>query len=202
MKRPNKRNKYLKSRSDKNRQRFVKQRNVCLSILRKTNRNYHSNLNTKNVVNNWQIWKTVRPVLSNKLLNSKKVTLVDNEKTNDKEIPKASKDFFKTACLHIFLICRWSGTNFNISVFFITVPTLILKDVHTINHFINNQQKKLNKLSSIERKLRQYFSHTSTIFKNSIFWSINCFRFANVMKKTRIINIFNSDNSNIAYINT
>ena len=40
--------------------------------------------------------KTVKPMLSNKFVNSEKITLIDNEKiiTNDKEIAKVLHDFF------------------------------------------------------------------------------------------------------------
>ena len=95
MKRSNLRNKYLKSRNEENRQRFVKERNLCVSLLRKTKRSYYSNLNEKNV-DNRKFWKTVKPMLSNKLINSEKITLVDNEKiiTNNKEIVKILSDFF------------------------------------------------------------------------------------------------------------
>ena len=47
MKRSNLRNKYLKSRSEEDRQRFRKQRNLCVSLLTKTKRSYYSNLNEK-----------------------------------------------------------------------------------------------------------------------------------------------------------
>ena len=95
MKRSNLRNKYLKSRSEENRQRFRKQRNLCVFLLRKTKRSYYLNLNEKNVIHNRKVWKTVKPMLSNKFVNNEKITLVDNEKiiTNDKEIAKVLNDF-------------------------------------------------------------------------------------------------------------
>ena len=96
MKRSNLRNKYLKSRSEEDRQRFRKQRNLCVSLLRKTKRSYYSNLNEKNVIDNRKFWKTVKPILSNKFVNNENITLVDNKKiiTNDKEIAKVLNDFF------------------------------------------------------------------------------------------------------------
>ena len=36
-----------------------------------------------------------------------------------------------------------------------------------------------------------------TTIKHKIFWQINCFRLANILNDATIINIFNSDNSNI-----
>ena len=52
-------------------------------------------------------------------------------------------------------------------------------DAYTINHFIYTKEKKFKKILT---KLD--------------------FRFANFMNNTTITNIFNSDNSNIDYINT
>ena len=47
-------------------------------------------------MDNRKFWKTVKPMLSNKSVNSEQITLVDNEKviTNDKEIAKVLNDFF------------------------------------------------------------------------------------------------------------
>ena len=42
MKRSNLRNKHLKRRSEKDKQRFRKQRNICVSLLRKTKKSYYS----------------------------------------------------------------------------------------------------------------------------------------------------------------
>ena len=96
MKRSNLRNKYLKSRNEEDRQRFVKQRNLCVSLLRKTKRSYYSNLNEKNVIDNRKFWKTVKPMFSNKFVNSEKIALVDDDKiiTNNKEIAKVLNNFF------------------------------------------------------------------------------------------------------------
>ena len=57
MKRSNLRKKYLKSRSEEDRQRFRKQRNLCISLLRKAKRSSYSNLNEKNVIDNQKSWK-------------------------------------------------------------------------------------------------------------------------------------------------
>ena len=95
MKRSNLRNKYLKNRSEEDRQRFRKQRNLCVSLLRKTIRSYYSNINEKNIIDNRNVWKTVKSMLSNKFVTSEKIALVDNDKiiTNDKKIAKVLIDF-------------------------------------------------------------------------------------------------------------
>ena len=41
------RNKFLKNRSNENKTNYVKQRNHCVSLLRKTKREYYSNLDEK-----------------------------------------------------------------------------------------------------------------------------------------------------------
>ena len=89
MKRSNLRNKYLKSTSEEGRQRFVKQRNLCVSLLRKTKRSYYSNLKEKMS----SIIK--KKTTTNKCVNSEKITLADNEKiiTNIKEIAKVLNVF-------------------------------------------------------------------------------------------------------------
>ena len=52
MKRTELRNKFLKHKTDKSRQAFVKQRNYGVSLIRKSKRNYYSNLNVKDITDN------------------------------------------------------------------------------------------------------------------------------------------------------
>ena len=41
---------YLKKRSEQNRLSYVKRRNCCVSLLRKTKKYYYANLNVKDIV--------------------------------------------------------------------------------------------------------------------------------------------------------
>ena len=43
---------------------YKKQRNCCLSLLRKVEREYFANLNEKNITDNRNFWRTVKPSLS------------------------------------------------------------------------------------------------------------------------------------------
>ena len=52
MRRSNLRTKYLNSRGEKDMQRFRKQINLCVFLLRKAKRSYYSNLIEKNVIVN------------------------------------------------------------------------------------------------------------------------------------------------------
>ena len=85
MKRSRLRNIYLKNRSDNNKREYNKQRNYCVSLLRKTKTNYYANLNEKDLTDNKQFWRTVKPLLSDKIKSSEKITLVEQRETLDTE---------------------------------------------------------------------------------------------------------------------
>ena len=55
-----------------------KQRNYCLSLLRKTKKAYFEKLNIKEIGDNKTFWKTVRPYFSDKDNKSSNITLVGN----------------------------------------------------------------------------------------------------------------------------
>ena len=58
MKRTRFRNQVLKNRTDENKSSYTKERNYCVSLLRKTKTQYYSNLHEKNVTDNKAFWKT------------------------------------------------------------------------------------------------------------------------------------------------
>ena len=62
------RSKFLKERTNESKIVFNKQRNFCMSLLRKTKRDYFANLGTKIMKDNRKFWKTVNPLFSDFLL--------------------------------------------------------------------------------------------------------------------------------------
>ena len=46
------RNKYLRNRNEDNRALYVKQRNYCVSLLRKSRKKYYENLDERNLMDN------------------------------------------------------------------------------------------------------------------------------------------------------
>ena len=66
------RNKFLKNRTESNRVSYNKQRNFCVSLLRKTKKDYYGNLNKKDVVDNENFWKSVKPLSSDNVKSSEK----------------------------------------------------------------------------------------------------------------------------------
>ena len=73
------RNKFLKDRREENKKKYSKQRNHCVSLLRKPKSDYFGNLNEKNINDNKTIWKTIKPFLSDKVRSTNKMTLIDEE---------------------------------------------------------------------------------------------------------------------------
>ena len=52
IKRPKLCNKFLKERTDESKKRYNSQRNYCISLLKKTKKDYYNSLNEKNVSDN------------------------------------------------------------------------------------------------------------------------------------------------------
>ena len=60
------RNKFLKSRSNKDREAYKKKRNLCVVLLRENKKDYFETLDIKSVTDNKVFWKAMAPLLSNK----------------------------------------------------------------------------------------------------------------------------------------
>ena len=61
MQRSNLRNIFLKSRTEENRNDYTKQRNLCVTLLRKSKREFYGNLNEKKIYDNKKYWGVVKP---------------------------------------------------------------------------------------------------------------------------------------------
>ena len=73
------RNKFLKQKTTETRSGYNKQRNICVSILRKAKRSYFENLDIKNLSDNRKFWGTVKPLFSNKVRSNDYTTLNEND---------------------------------------------------------------------------------------------------------------------------
>ena len=80
------RNKFFKEKTIENRKNYNKQQYYCVELLRKVKKKYYDSLDEKHVTDNKTFWKTVKLFLSDKTVNSPKITLVEkNEIINNKE---------------------------------------------------------------------------------------------------------------------
>ena len=57
---------FLKIRTGENKMRYTKRRNKYLSLLRSAKKKHYGNLDEKKVKNSKQLWKTIKPLISDK----------------------------------------------------------------------------------------------------------------------------------------
>ena len=90
------RNKFLKNPNDQNKLLYNKQRNYCVSLLRKEKKEFFARLNEKDIIDNRKFWHPVKPFLSDKVKSREAIILVDNEniKSNENEMANTFNDFF------------------------------------------------------------------------------------------------------------
>ena len=90
--------KYIKSPSADNNLAYKTQRNYCTKLLRKRKCEYYSNLETKLITDNKTFWNTVKPLFSNKMNTSHKITLINENKiiSKNSEIAEIFNEYFST----------------------------------------------------------------------------------------------------------
>ena len=71
-------NKYLRNRNEDNRALYVKQRNYCVPLLRKSKKKYYENLDERNLMDNKLFWKTIKPSFSDKIVTRDKIHFTEN----------------------------------------------------------------------------------------------------------------------------
>ena len=88
---------FLKSRSKSDKKAYNKQRNKCVSLLRKTKKAYYSNLNVKDIADNKKFCKAVESFFSDKSNNFENISLIENDNllTDDFEIAETFNKFFQ-----------------------------------------------------------------------------------------------------------
>ena len=87
-------NNFNKNINHENWCKYKTQRNYCVNLLRKSKKQYFSNINVSDVTDNKSFWKSVKLYFSNKGSNSNKIALVENDITNDRVISKTMNKFF------------------------------------------------------------------------------------------------------------
>ena len=85
MRRTRLRSEFFKDKTEENRRNYNKQQNYCVALLRKANKGYYGSLKEKHVTDNKTFWKTIKPLISAKTVNSPKITLVEMDETKKNE---------------------------------------------------------------------------------------------------------------------
>ena len=72
-----------------------RQRYYCVSLTRKSKRDYYNSLDNRNVTDNKLFWKTVKPFFSDKGPIRQKITFIEKDETlgNNKEISEIFNNF-------------------------------------------------------------------------------------------------------------
>ena len=98
MQRTKLRNNFLKDPSAANKFSYNKQRNWCVSLLRKEKKKYFANLNEEDITDNKNFWQTTKPFLSEKTKSRGKITLIENENlvSDYAEVANCLGNFFST----------------------------------------------------------------------------------------------------------
>ena len=79
MKRLKLRNDFLQDRNDASQSAYRKQRNLCVTLLRKVKKRYFSNLDPK-LITDKTFWKSNKPLFSDKITVKEKINLPENGK--------------------------------------------------------------------------------------------------------------------------
>ena len=73
------RNKYLKSKSEIDNQRYNKQRSYCVQLLGLKKQKYYGSLEISKITDNKTFWKKISPLFSNKSYSTNsRITLLEN----------------------------------------------------------------------------------------------------------------------------
>ena len=89
------RNKLSRHPTTADRISYPKQRNFCISLLRKEKK-YFYNFNVKNITDNKKFWQTIKPFLLEKTKSREKNNLIENKKviSGNTEVANCLNNFF------------------------------------------------------------------------------------------------------------
>ena len=164
------RNKYLKLKTIESYEAYKKQRNHCVSRLRKTKREFYENLNPNLIADNKSFWKQVKPFFSDKTSKNRNIALFEGDTIISSPVKCAEilNNFFSDAADLLD----------------------IDKDLHVIyTTDINNPDKKAVTTSS---------NHPSILSINELRYAQNNFSFYPI-SESDIYSVINNIDSSIAY---
>ena len=91
--------KYFKNKTNENKARFKKQKIFCSKLYKEERKKFCSNLELNEITDNKLFWKTIKPILSEKCIQSSKISFVSNNKviSEDLELAKTFNNYFGNA---------------------------------------------------------------------------------------------------------
>ena len=99
-------NKYMNNMSVESKRSYTRQRNYCGKLLRKKRKTFLLNLNTENITDNKIFLQIVKPVFSDKTLDSDQITLISNDEifSDEENICKTFNDLFSNVIKNLNVI--------------------------------------------------------------------------------------------------
>ena len=99
-------NKYMNNMSLESKRSYTRQRNYCGKLLRKKSKTFLLNLNTENITDNKIFLQIVKPVFSDKTLDSDQITLISNDEifSDEENICKTFNDLFSNVIKNLNVI--------------------------------------------------------------------------------------------------
>ena len=103
MKRTRLKNNYLKDKTEANHAAFKKQRNKCVSLLRKTKKLYFANLKNSDVCDNKKFWKSVKPLFNEQTVSTDTISLIEQNVvvSEDAKVSEIFNEFFGSAVTNL-----------------------------------------------------------------------------------------------------
>ena len=91
------RNDFLRDRNDASQSAYRKQRNLCVTLLRKAKKQYFLSLEPKLITHNKKFWKSVKPLFSDKTTAKEIIKLTENGEilSSDTDIADEFNDYFR-----------------------------------------------------------------------------------------------------------
>ena len=131
---------------------YKRQRNYCTSLLRRTKRDFFEKLNPNAISDNKMFWKIVKPLFSDKVVITPKITLCENDEIHDNDA-QVAEDF---------------------SNFFSAIVTE-LNIGNRYNHFLSYHDN-----DPIVNAIKKYENHTSILKINEIVKNGESFSFIHI----------------------
>ena len=88
------RNIFLKEKSLEPKKAYNKQRNICVSMVKKAKKEHFQNINLSEITDNKKFWKTVSPLFGNIVKTNQQINLIEKNVlgTSDVGIAKTFKE--------------------------------------------------------------------------------------------------------------
>ena len=106
MKQSKHKNCFIKQKTESNRIAYNKQRNLCVSLLRKSKKDYFGKLDNKIISDSRTFWKSISPLFSEKSFQKESISLFENSRyvCEDNEIAEIFNTFFSNIVKELSLI--------------------------------------------------------------------------------------------------